>query len=76
MRSDLKYFLYICDDCLFQNYFLNDGAARHFGWSVSCSRYLNFSLHSDRKYKRCWCSKCAVNHRRGRPRKSPSSFNA
>lgn len=52
------YSLYLCDDCRVEfDFFMTRSFARHMGWSIS----------SDRCY--CWCPKCAVNHKRGRPRK-------
>lgn len=76
MRSNIKYFFYICDDCGRSDFCSCDSDARKKGWSVSCARYLDFDLDSCFSYKHCWCSNCAVNHRRGRPRKVLSSSNS
>lgn len=72
MRSKSKYFLYVCDECGYSDIYPSDAAAREVGWSVSSSYYPFFPKGSHDSYfrKRCWCSDCAVDHHRGRPKKS------
>lgn len=49
-----------CDECGHASIFSSFSSVRAFGWSVSHDR------------KKCWCPRCAANHRRGRPRKNSS----
>lgn len=66
MRTNIKMFAYICEDCSNIDYFVNDSLARSLGWSVSSSRYRTENVYLNEKFKRCWCPRCAGPHRRGK----------